>query len=390
MKTRILIVDDDSNILDGYKRHLRMHFDVDSAPSGEAALERLDRRNPYAVVVSDMSMPGMGGIQFLARVKEAAPETVRIMLTGYASQNTAIEAVNEGNIFRFLTKPCPPDVLVKTLNAGVEQFRLITAERELLEKTLSGSIKVLMEILSILDPDLFGRVLRLKELVQTLARALNVPSSWDIESAALLSRIGHVGIPPEVSAKSRKGEAMSHDEKEMLARVPEMGRHLLSNIPRLETVSRIVLYQDKRFDGSGFPSDSVAGDKIPLGARILKPLADLLEIESDGTSRGMAFKQLLSRKGWYDPDVVQKISQCLLDEKDQEIIKGRDFISIPFEELRPGHVLVSNVETSEGMLLLAAGRKLSLAHLERLRNYAKLSAIKEPIQVEDSVSDLGE
>lgn len=390
MSGKILLVDDDQNILDGYKRHLRAHFQVDTAAGGEAGLKLITGRNHYAVIVSDMRMPGMDGIQFLAKVKEEVPDSVRMMLTGNADQNTAIEAVNEGNIFRFLTKPCPPDALIKALKAGVAQFQLITAEREILEKTLSGSIKVLTEILSIFDPNLFGRAMRLRDSVQALAKALNLPSSWDIESAAMLSQIGYVGIPPEVIVKVQNGGPLTDGEKEMLGRVPDIGRHLLANIPRLESVSKIVLYQNKRFDGSGFPKDPAAGDKIPLGARILKALSDLIEIESEGTPRHHAFKQLLSRKGWYDPEVIQKISQCLLDEKEQKAAtEGVDFISIPFKELRPGHTLVSHIETLDGTLLLSRGQKLSLAHLERLRNYSALAGIKEPIQVGMSISDPG-
>ncbi|NIQ03497.1 MAG: response regulator, partial [Nitrospinaceae bacterium] len=94
----------------------------------------------FAVVVSDMRMPDMDGIQFLSRVREHYPQTVRMMLTGYADVKTAMNAVNEGNIFRFMTKPCPPEVFEKVLSAGIEQYRLITAERDLLERTLKGSV----------------------------------------------------------------------------------------------------------------------------------------------------------------------------------------------------------------------------------------------------------
>src|SRR4030042_1805929 len=93
---------------------------------------------PYAVIVSDLKMPGMNGIKFLSKVREMAPDSVRVMLTGFAELQTAIDAVNEGNIFRFLTKPCPPDILSRALDMGIEQYRLITAERELLEQTLKG------------------------------------------------------------------------------------------------------------------------------------------------------------------------------------------------------------------------------------------------------------
>src|SRR5207245_10705357 len=136
-----------------------------------------------AVIISGMDMPGMSGIQFLSRVRQLAPDSVRMMLTGHTDLQVAMEAVNEGNIFRFLTKPCSPDALVKALAAGVEQYRLITAEKELLEKTLAGSIKALMEVLSLVNPMAFGRASQVQRLVQQLAAALKVDKAWQVEMA---------------------------------------------------------------------------------------------------------------------------------------------------------------------------------------------------------------
>ncbi len=168
MSERILCVDDDENILDAYKRALRRQFQIETAPGGQQALGMMDARNPYAVIVSDMRMPGMDGVQLLATVKQRAPESVRIMLTGNSDQQTAMEAVNEGNIFRFLTKPCPPDKLAKALTAGIEQYRLVTAEKVLLETTLSGAIKVLTEVLSLTNPTAFGHASRVRRIVRKL------------------------------------------------------------------------------------------------------------------------------------------------------------------------------------------------------------------------------
>src|SRR5829696_4359 len=135
---KILCVDDERNVLEAYQRSLRKEFHIEIATSGAEGLAAVESQGPYAVIVSDMRMPGMDGIRFLAKVKEKAPDSVRIMLTGNADQQTAIEAVNEGNIFRFLTKPCPPETLAKALSAGLQQYWLVVAEKELLEKTLSG------------------------------------------------------------------------------------------------------------------------------------------------------------------------------------------------------------------------------------------------------------
>ena len=141
MQERILLVDDDRNILDGYRRSLHGEFQVETAESGQEAVKLLESSGPYAVVISDMRMPGMDGIELLKRVKTASPDTVRIMLTGNADMQTAIEAINEGSIFRFLIKPCNKETMARTITAALVQYRLITAEKQLLEQTLSGCLQ---------------------------------------------------------------------------------------------------------------------------------------------------------------------------------------------------------------------------------------------------------
>ena len=143
MPAKILFVDDDELLLQTYQRHLRKLYDAEVALGAEEALAAVADRGPFAVIVSDMRMPGMNGIQLLAKVREIVPDTVRMMLSGHGDLNSAIEAVNEGNVFRFLTKPCSQATLLKALDAGLAQYRLVTAERELLSETLSGSLKVL-------------------------------------------------------------------------------------------------------------------------------------------------------------------------------------------------------------------------------------------------------
>src|SRR5580704_17984253 len=128
----ILFVDDDAAILDGFQRALRKEFNVDIARGAEEALALCARRPAYSVVVADMQMPVMNGVDFLVCLEKSSPDSVRIMLTGNADQKTARDAVNKGHIFRFLNKPCPKDELISTLKAALRYHELITAERELL------------------------------------------------------------------------------------------------------------------------------------------------------------------------------------------------------------------------------------------------------------------
>ena len=180
MKGRILFVDDEANILSAYQRQYRKRFKIDTAQSGEKALVLLADNGPYAVIISDMRMPGMNGIELLKRVEAIAPDTVRIMLTGNSDQQTAIEAINEGHIYRFLTKPCSPERLAKALVAGLEQYRLITVEHELLENTLKSIVQVLTDVLSLVNPEAFGRTARLKRHMYELALSMNLPEIWSL------------------------------------------------------------------------------------------------------------------------------------------------------------------------------------------------------------------
>jgi len=382
MSEKILCVDDDANIVAAYQRNLRKQFTIDTAVGGEQALAAIETQGPYAVLVSDMQMPGMNGIEFLLKAKERTPDTVRFMLTGNADQQTAMEAVNKGHVFQFLTKPCPPEMLALALEAGLKQYRLVTAERDLLEKTLSGSIKVLTDILSMIDPRSFGRGELLRDYTRAFVKSLKIDQTWEFEVAAMLSQIGFVTIPPGVIQKARAGHGLSGQEKDMLTQVPTIGAELLSNIPRLNTVAKIVLYQNKNYDGSGFPIDSVAGEDIPIGSRILKVLSDLLQLETKETPKATALSLMQNRTGLYDPRVLDAAFACFDIYLPQATSAKSSGHSVGFKDLQTGHVLISNIETCDGMMIVTAGNKISPLLLQKLKNFAAISGIKEPIYVE--------
>lgn len=245
MSERILCVDDDPNILQAYQRALRKQFHIEIALGGEEALAAVINQGPYAVVVSDMQMPGMNGVEVLKKVKEHAPDTVRMILTGNADQQTALEAVNEGHIFRFMTKPCPPETFAKILEAGLAQYRLIRGERDLLSKTFSACVKVLTDVLSAVSPTAFGKASRVRQIARQLCRELGL-KSWQIEVAAMLSQIGCVGIPEQILAKAYDREELTPAERKMFEAYPLAGRQLIAGIPRLEEVAEIIAYQQQQ------------------------------------------------------------------------------------------------------------------------------------------------
>lgn len=136
MSYKILFIDDDRNVLQALERELEGVFDFETAASAAAGLVALEKNGPFAVIVSDYFMPGMDGIELLSRARQTAPDCVRLMLTGHTDLATAIDAVNQGNIFRLLTKPWDHDLLVQSLNAAIAQYRLVMVEKELLAKTI--------------------------------------------------------------------------------------------------------------------------------------------------------------------------------------------------------------------------------------------------------------
>lgn len=375
MKPRVLFVDDDPNILAGFGRQLRTRFDVDTALGGEEGLAAVDSRGPYAVIVADMRMPGMDGIQLLSRVKESAPDSVRIMLTGHSDAQTAIDAINEGNIFRFLTKPCTHYVLVNILNDSVEQYRLIMAEKELLEKTLKSSIRVLTDVLSIVNPSAFGRASRVQCLVRDLAAVLKVDKPWQMEVGAMLSQVGCVTVPEETLAKVYHGELLSSEEIQMFEAHPKMGGDLIGNIPRLEVIAEIIAYQEKHFNGSGMPEDDKMGQRIPLGARVLKIALDFDTLISAGRSSPEAYSIMQTREGWYDPSVLEALTHIVDLKSTQDI----SFVNV--EDLTTNMILADDVKTASGMLLISKGQEATPSIQMRLLNYKRARGIREPIKV---------
>lgn len=381
MNERILFVDDDPNLLAACERNFRRQFPLDTAEGGEAGLAKLAQRGPYAVVISDRQMPGMDGIQFLSTVRQRAPDTVRIMLTGNVDLDSAVRVVNEGNIFRFLLKPCPPETLSKAIEDACVQYRLITSEKELLNKTLSGSIKLLTDILSSVDTHSFGRAEKLRTLLAELGQDLPVENVWEIHLAAMLAPIGYVTLPPETVLKSRAGQALSRVEEQLITSAPEIAAKLLVNIPRLEGVSRIVRYQHKKFDGTGFPPDTCKGDAIPRGARLLKILSDLLQLRAEGHTQHKALDEMQQRLGWYDPHLLAMVREyfCGPEARTEEV---KPTLSVTVKDLTVGMLLHSDVVTKDGTLVLKAGHHINEMTLEKILNFDSVSGIQDPIFVE--------
>jgi response regulator RpfG family c-di-GMP phosphodiesterase len=377
MIPKILLVDDDEAVLMSYQRNLRKRFAMDQATSGDAALALMGEETSYAVIVADMHMPGMNGLELLRRVMELSPDTTRIMITGDADQRTAADAVNHGQVFRFLAKPCLTDALAEAIEAGARQHQLVCAEKELLEQTLSGAVESMTELLSVVDPKAFGTAQLLKYRAVRVARILKAERDWEIGLAALLSPLGRLTVAPRLL---HGAHSPANEERALLERVPEFGARLIRRIPRLERVADMVLYQSKGYDGSGFPFGDVLGQAIPFGARILKPLADVIHDEQD-KDLGYALDRLLANKARYDPEILHVVKDFIEAEMGLNSVHRAPGIAMPLDQLQEGQVLANQVVTEEGMIVLLPGIRLSAGHIQLLRNLAELLNLREPILI---------
>lgn len=394
MNNKVLFVDDDPNILAAVSRQLRRAFAIETALGGEAALERLHDSGPYAVVVADMRMPGIDGVALLKEVRALSPKTVRIMLTGNADQRTAMDAVNHGAIFRFLTKPCPSDTLAQALQDAISQYRLQLAEAELLEKTLVGAVKMLTEILSATDPEAFGRSVKLRQLASTMAVALGLEDRWQIEMAAMLAHVGRIGM----RSKTRPDTQQAEPTPVAADQAAQVAANLIRMIPRMESVATIVSYSRKNFSGAGLPQDGVAGEQIPLASRLLRILDDLLELEDEGKTRSTALRIMTSRYGWYDPQLLDTVHQVLVPPLPSVAIPGPGSSSARVAgkpgglhgvrrvakgicDLKVGDVLVEAAQAYDGTFLLTAGQVVTNDVITRLKEWDRNRGVREPLIV---------
>jgi response regulator RpfG family c-di-GMP phosphodiesterase len=374
-RPRVLCVDDDKSVLEGLSRALRTRYTVVTALSGRGALDTLeDAEQPFDVVISDLSMPDMSGVELLREVRAAYPSTSRVLLTDFADLRSVTAAINEGHILRLLFRPVSADDLNSAIDAAVEHHRLRTAERELLEKTLRGSVEALVSTLAIASPATFARSSRVKKLATDLAVAMGVKHPYEVELAAMLSQIGAVALREAVVDKLNRGLPLTDDDEAELDQLPRLAERVLANIPRLDNVRGIVRYQRKDFDGNGVPPDGTWGEQVPLGARLLRVANDLDLLETAGNTGPEAIVIMRSREGRYDPAVLDAA---------ETLVHGRrsGVAAIKVSELAEGMVLAHDLADSNGVLVVGRGFTVTEALVARLGDPAWRDRVPGPALV---------
>lgn len=363
---RVLCVDDEPNVLAAIERNLFGEFEVVVAPGGEAGLDAVRWGEPFAVIISDMRMPGMDGATFLSKVRELSPDSVRILLTGQADVESSIAAINKGAIFRYLCKPCPKENLVETLNDAVRQYRLVRAEKELLATTLTASVKTLTEVLAMVAPWAFQRAAFAQSCVRHALPKLEWHDEWIYTIAASLSQIGCVGIPADIVQADAAQRQLSEDEKKLLQGHPDVAGRLVEQIPRLELVAAIIRNQSKEA-----PSD--APIEVIRGSQLLRAALELERHAAHGWSLERPWEILRAAR----PALPEYIIKPLFDFRSN--VSG--VRSARIRELMPGWVVDEDIRTTNGLMVLTKGHELTDTAIAALKRLLAANAVVEPIRV---------
>jgi response regulator RpfG family c-di-GMP phosphodiesterase len=373
-KPRVLCVDDEPHVLEGLRDTLRRSFDVKATTSPVEAVNLLKHEpDGYAIVLSDMRMPVMDGAALLSEARRFAPDATRMLLTGFADIEAATRAVNGAQLFRFLTKPCTPEDLLRACTAALVQHRLVTAERVLLEQTLRGSVKALTDVLALANPAAFGRARGVKASVTRLAKAVGMHEPWEVEVAAMLAPIGAVTLPAATAEKLYAGAPLTAHETAMVERVPAVTRRILDHIPRLEGVMQILDNYARSF------ADAPANGIIPIGARMLRIARDYDALEAQAVQPGIALNTMRSRDGVYDSHLLETFAEITVTAN---AVRVRE---IELCELRAGMTLADDVRSTTGQLLIARGHESTEGLVERLRNLTD-GFVREPLLIFDHAS----
>jgi CheY-like chemotaxis protein len=359
-KPEVLCVDDEPQILEGLKLHLQRHYTVHIATGGTEALALLAENRNVAVILSDMRMPVMDGAKFLNAARTAAPEAVRMLLTGYTDMQSAIAAVNEGQIFRFISKPCPPDQLLGAFTSALVQHRLIVAEKVLLQQTLLGCVESLAKVLSVTKPTVFGRALRLRTKVRAALAFLLWQDQWQIEAAAVLSQLGAVTLSDETLMKLNEGDDIEPAERREIAGSLDISLEMLGHIPRLEPVLEIL----KTLKTAMQDAPLNAAADLP-GAALLRIVLEWDALEARGLTQMQVFERLSASQGQFDAELLARLKGMVGAAGSQGSV-----ISKSLRELAPGMVLAQDLVRKNGVVILPRGFEIDRGLLDHIHSFA--------------------
>ncbi|MCP4130526.1 MAG: response regulator [bacterium] len=373
---KILIVDDEEMNLDILKELVRsLGYSSILASDGQAALNSMKKDRPDLVLL-DIMMPGLDGYQTLEKIKkDDSIQHIPVIMVSTIDEMESIVKCLQLGADDYLTKPFEPEILKARIYNSLQKLEFALQEKELLEKTLTGSLKILSEILALVNPVIFGRLSRIRRLVRVIAKDLSLDDTWATEIAVILSQIGTITIPSDILDKVAAGKNLLPNESLLYDKYPATGYELVKKLPRMEAVAEIIKLQNKNYDGSGEPAEAVAGDQIPVGARILHVVFDYDHINSLEANRLKTLELLREKPGGYDPAVIDSLERVILKENKMEIRH------VTLKELDYGMIFVEDVSAVNGTKIISRGQEANYAIITRLHNIAERFEVKEPLKV---------
>ncbi len=390
----LLCVDDEANILSALQRLFRPEgYRIFTAESGREGLEILERET-VDLVISDMRMPEMNGAQFLEQVQAKWPDTVRVLLTGYAEISVTIDAINKGQIYRYISKPWEDADMILLVRQTLERRALEQEKKRLealaLKKGFLISIHVLSNLIELREGALAGHSRRVADLARKIAQrmGLSEAETQDVLVAGLLHNIGKIGLSDKILKKPF--DALTTEERAEVVKHPVRAQAALMALEQLNEVGKIIRSHHERFDGRGYP-DGLTGLAIPLGARILALVNDYYaqQIGSLATKRMNAEEasQFIkeSRGKRYDPQVVDTFFGTVGVVEPLAESRWRD-LQVSVEQLKPGMVLARNIMTRDGVRLLENGCLLRVDLIEQIRDFEKMDGHTLPIFIKSARS----
>lgn len=411
----LLFVDDEVNILHSLQRLFRREgYNILTASSGKDGIAAV-QTNKVSLVISDNRMPEMEGVEFLARVKELSPDTIRFMLTGHADIKAVMAAINSGEVSRYITKPWDDDHIKLTVKEGIERYDLVMENRRLLEVTkrqnaelsdlnrnleakvekktrlirdnFFGFIRVFADMMELYDPAIGSHSKRVADLAKEVACRMRIPEA-DIDiitAAAYLHTIGLIGIPKSIIENDE--ENMDVKQRVLFRHATLVAQELLSHIDLLKQVGLNIRSHKEGFDGSGYP-DGLRGEEIPIGSRILAVCKLYDRLRHRKVSQCLhrhAIDQLRRESGkGLDPEVVEAFISFLGGYKDANAgaSSGSNACTIvSLKELKPGMVTNKEITSASGTLLLAGGTKLTAPLIEKILRFNDIEPVADMIEV---------
>ncbi|MEM1108135.1 MAG: HD domain-containing phosphohydrolase [Planctomycetota bacterium] len=375
--SRIMLVDDEVNVLNGFRRTLGSAYDCVFAQGAAEAFSELCQNPDIAVIMTDMRMPGLDGITFIQQARQVAPDSVYMMLTGNADLETAAEAVNQGQVFRFLNKPCPPEVLLPALDAALRQHELVMAEQDLLRKTLAGSVRLLTEMLGLAKPGLAEHNGRVRRTVRQLVQQLGLADPWAHEVAALLSQIGRFTLPSEL-ANACPQTITDPADLELLRDHPARAAQMLRHIPRLEAPGRIIEHQLDATEPSVAPGEAEGDDLLTWGACVLRVALAFDCVYGQAEDEISARNLVVESLSGVCPLVTKALAEMPTTECENSAAPLR---ILNADQLRPGMFTAAPVLLTDGRPLLGRGRELGPPLIAQLQAHVDRGLLAEPLDI---------